>query len=151
MDMDYKLLLWCIYGGILIAALYIGYQKSVVGRLVRALIEKGCDSPENALTLEQLGLEKHARIRAALKPKSTLSHMISAVFPSTFDDTKNTFDFSATRFYLSDEKKEKAARYCSEGSFLLTLLFAVLGGLIIVLLGYILVPYLSTLFTELLS
>ena len=153
MDVDYKVILWCVYVGILIAALYTTYQKSVIGRLVHALFEKGCHSPETALTLAELGLADHKLIRNALKPKSTVSNLVSSVSESENGSApaKNGFDFSLARFYVSPEKKEKAARYEADGSSLLTLLFAVIGGLIIVLLGHLLVPYLTSLFTELLS
>ncbi len=153
MDFDYKLILWCVYAGILIAAVYICYQKTVIGRLVSTLLEKGCDSPETAMTLAELGLEKHLRIRTALKPRSTLSRLVLPISESIdgASPAKNTFDFSTTRFYLPVEKREKAKHYNRESSSLFTLLIAVIGGLILVVLGHLLIPYLSSLFTEILS
>ena len=150
MNIDYKFVLWCIYIGVVLASVYTYYQRNLVGRLVLALLEKECHSPESAATLADLGLERSVFIRKALRPSSVLSRFILAHHPNTNPDgKKSAFDFTTTRFYIPPEKKEKAVRYNRAGSTWLSVLLAVVGGLVFVLLGYLLIPYFSSLLNDL--
>lgn len=156
MDFDYKLILWCVYIGILIATVISCYQKNVSGRLLRALLAQGCDSPETAKTLTELRLDKAAGLRSALRPASALCRLVTAVVPKTDEmqektTKKRVFDFSSTRFYLSSDRSEKASAYLHTGTSWLMLLPVAIGGLIVVLLGYMFIPSLYTFFAELLS
>ena len=152
MDIDYRLILWCVYIGVLIAAVISCYQKSVSGRLLRALMAQSCNSPDAARTLTELGLDTVKGLRSALKPTRALCRLITAVSPEAESaENKRTFDFSVTKFYLSPAHEEKASAFLRTGISWLMLIPVAIGGLIVVLLGYMFIPSLYTLFAELLS
>ena len=158
MSLDYTVILWCVYAGIVLAALYAYYQKNLIGRLVRALLENTCDSPKSAKTLGELGLEKDVFVRNALHPKSTLTRLVSSTEEPVESQRirgrkqKPAFSFESARFYISPDKKDEAMlAYDHQGTTLLSLVFAIVGGLLIIAVGYYLVPYLSSLFTQIFS
>lgn len=58
--------------GIIIASAASVYNKRHLGALIRTMIEKDCMSPDNAMTLEELGYEKSIGIKNAVKSGGTL-------------------------------------------------------------------------------
>ena len=61
--MAFKLTVIGIYIGVIIASLCMYYNRHVLGALVRKLDADGCDSPENAKTLEALGFGKNIFVK----------------------------------------------------------------------------------------
>ena len=65
--------------GILLASFVIVFEKRVVGKFIRALLSRGANSPETALTLSDLGLEKSGFIKRELTRASVSRKLISVV------------------------------------------------------------------------
>ncbi|MBQ8357604.1 MAG: hypothetical protein IJX39_07330 [Clostridia bacterium] len=100
---------FCI--GILIAALYAFYQKSVPGAIVRSLLGAEALSPESAKTLAELGLERNPFIRFELKHNGMLRKVVFRA-PSGAEEEQNADtdapDPQADRFYIPEELKYRA-------------------------------------------
>lgn len=65
--------------GILFASFVIVFEKRVLGKFIRALLSRGANSPETALTLSDLGLEKSGFIKRELSRASVSRKLISVV------------------------------------------------------------------------
>ena len=61
-----ELLVWSVFLGLCIAVFVSVYQKRVPGALVRKLLEVGADSPQNAVTLTDIGMQNRFWIRHIL-------------------------------------------------------------------------------------
>lgn len=62
-----NMIIWGMYGGILIACLVGIYSKKYEGETVRRLLEHGVSTADNALTLSELGLKPTALRMHALR------------------------------------------------------------------------------------
>ena len=76
---DYKVLMigviaFCI--GILLASIGIVFNKRVLGGVVRACLQKEALSPERAMTLGELGFDKHPILRHAVRTNVSLRRVI---------------------------------------------------------------------------
>ena len=68
-----------IFGGIIIAAGVVLYDKNVLGNFVRKLINEDCMSPENAKTLEELGYARNGGVKSSLKSPNKLGRVVHSV------------------------------------------------------------------------
>ena len=59
--------LWCLWLGAVLATVYAWFRRRVYGKALNALIDKGADAPEKALTPAELGLSG-AALRALKSP-----------------------------------------------------------------------------------
>lgn len=76
--LNIKIIIFGIFGGVLLASLYMIYVKNVVGAFVRKLLAEGCLSEDRAKTLEELGFIKNPFVRLALRGSllaSTVMHV----------------------------------------------------------------------------
>jgi hypothetical protein len=62
-----EVIIWGMYGGILLACLISVYCKRYEGEIVRRLLEKEAKDADSALTLDELGLKNTALRRHALR------------------------------------------------------------------------------------
>lgn len=67
-----------LFVGIIATAIYTVYTKKILGKMVRKLIAAEAFSPENAKTLDELGLGKNYAVRSALKGY-TLGRVVSSL------------------------------------------------------------------------
>lgn len=132
----------------LVAALAATYQRSYLGALVRALYARECFDEAKAATLGELGLDKKRLLRFELsRPQTVLRKLVRYVGegePSYTDErgrvhyrTREVLDYENTRFYLPEGTRERAIiRFSGKGSdlksFLLTVLVAVVGGILLI-------------------
>lgn len=65
--------------GIWLASFVIVFEKRVVGRFVRSLLEKGAKDKDSALSLSDLGMEKKGFIKRELSRASVSRKLISVV------------------------------------------------------------------------
>lgn len=72
-------ILWAIYLGIVIASIISYLTRTVFGKLITALIEKGACSPESAVTVEEIGLKKSFFIKMGLKNHLNYKNMLVAI------------------------------------------------------------------------
>ena len=99
--------------GILLASLYMLYQKLVPGAIVRAILKAEAHTPESAKTLTELGLDKNPLYRFELRHNAALKKMVLRSLAQ--EPTENEAADKATadteqqeRFYISEEAKYRA-------------------------------------------
>lgn len=68
-----------LFLGVIVAAAMSLFQKRTLGDLVRALDREGCNSPESAKTLGDLGFLKNSAIRQDLRRGSSLRRVVRCV------------------------------------------------------------------------
>lgn len=71
-----RILIIGMFAGLIIALFTSVFNKRVLGDVVRAIIKKEAFSPEKALNLEELGFEKSAIIRLAVRKSTTLRRVV---------------------------------------------------------------------------
>ena len=74
-----QLIVWSLFIGVIIAALAGYFIKSKFGVFIRKLLENDINSPEKAVTLEELGLNKKIFIKLGLKSHSNYKNMLVAI------------------------------------------------------------------------
>lgn len=72
-------LIVCLFIGLLLASVLAIFNKRVLGDFVRAIARDDADSPERAMTLEQLGFRKNSAVRSALKRHGSLRRVVRCV------------------------------------------------------------------------
>ena len=130
---DALLITMLVYGicaGIVLAALYTLYQKSIPGELVRALIKAEATSPETAKSLGDLALPFVALLRFELAHNPVLTKTVLS-----------TGEGEMTRYYIPEELKYRAdERFEKKGNGLLSLLLTCLFSFALALLLFLLIP-----------
>ena len=126
------LTLWCVYVGILLVFFYLQYRRITLGKILRALIDAGCDSPETAKSAEELG------VRIGLfSEKDRLAVRISP-------------EGGVDKFYLPRERMKKAAYFLkASGGGPLRLFLVIVLAYFVLMFAYYFGPSLLTLFEEL--
>ncbi len=162
-----------IFIGALVAAVYSIYTKKILGEMVRKLIAAEAFSPEKSMTLEELGLSKNILIKHALKGY-TLGRVVNSIEKDEFITKTNearviyeenrkksakqgkripsfpepTFKIKPDEchYYIAEEKKYTAEmRFNANGSGYGTFFFVLLIASICVIIVYALLPQLLTL------
>ena len=125
------LLVYGICGGIVLAAIYTLYQKSVPGALVRALIGAGALSPETALPLSALDL----RLKKLLRFE--IAHNL--VLQKTLLQAEG--EGEEPRYYIPPEQKYRAeGRFEQKGNGLISLLLTVALAFGLAMLLFLIIP-----------
>lgn len=138
--MNVTFAVWTVLAGIGIAIVYLWYQRRFVGQFVRKLLEIDADSPETAVTAEELRCKMTPPLRLALREEGTLHEAVLKT------------DDKTPRYYIAPRKRDMLkAKYKNEDVGF----FAVLLGLcILVVVGIlftVLYPLLSQFLDGLLS
>ena len=124
------LLVYGICGGIVLAALYTLYQKSVPGALVRALLRANALSPEAALPLSQLDVPLKGLLRFELKHNLVLQKTVL-----------QTGEGSEACYYIPEEQKYRAeGRFEKKGNGVISLILTVGLAFILATLLFIIIP-----------
>jgi len=150
-EIDLSVYLICVFIGIVIAAVYAFYNKNILGSFVRRLLEEGCDSEENGLTLRELGFDKSSLVRFALRPTSSLTRVVE--FTSGEETAEGgekvkargrrspKTDLDSAVFYIPAEKAEKASRtYDSHGTTILSVALTIVVFFFVFVVSYFLLP-----------
>jgi len=151
-EIDFSVYLICIIIGVIAAASYAFYNKSILGGFVKRLIEEGCDSEENGLSLRELGYDKSGLVRFALRPESSLSRVVKRYAPAEAGASANgavrvngrrvsdtMLDKSV--FFIEEGSLEKAERtYVSHGTTVFSLVLTAIVFLFVMAASYFLIP-----------
>ena len=123
-------IIWPIILGVFIAVVIAYINKKTIGRLVDKLLAHPADSEDNAVTLDEIGFGKKGSIRYALRPSSTLSHIIMR----TEDG----------RFFIPEDQQYRAeAVYTQSRLSFLTIIFS---AIVLILAGSALLNALPKIF-----
>ena len=145
--MDFIFIIEAMIVGFVIASGYIYYNKTLLGSLVRRLLSEGCLNMQSAKTLSELGFAKNPFIKLSLRPGTSLCSIVSCADASFYEigkrsgGKKEKKDFSAFRFYVSEEKYSKAERmYEDSGVTALAVLATAIIFLIVAVICYFTLP-----------
>ncbi len=133
-----NIIVWSLFIGFIIAIGVTLYNKIVLGKLVRTLIEKHVTSPECALTLENVGA-KNPLIMLALRRGSSLRRVVHLVENSNETDTKE--NIANGKFYIPNECMHRASKvYDKPETSVFSVLLAIIAFLVIAMVAFIAIP-----------
>ena len=133
-----NIIVWSLFIGFIIAIGITLYNKIVLGKLVRALIEKGANSPENALTLGDVGAA-NPLIKLALRRGSSLRRVVRLAGESSEEKAKE--DIKAGKFYIPNECMRRASKvYDKPETSVFSVLLAIIAFMIIAMVAFIAIP-----------
>ena len=148
--LNIRIIIFSIFGGVLLASLYTIYVKNVIGAFVRKLLAEECLAEDQAKTLEELGFSKNFFVRQALKGSllaSTVMHVSGAGQGSANAEGARETDAAGgkceaqTRYYIKKEKKYVAEmRFNANGSGWPTFFFVLLVSVMCIFLIFAFLP-----------
>ncbi len=127
-----RIIVWAFFIGLSVAIFLAYFNKSVLGKAVRSIIEKNALSEERAMTLAELDIDKNPFIKHSIE-KGVLKRYIK----------KTDKDKPLAKYYIAENDRIQAElRYSNKG----TDLFVVIISLIILLMvAFVLAEYLPEL------
>lgn len=105
-----QLIVWSMFTGVVIATLAGYLIKSKFGAFIRKLLENGIDSPEKAITLEELGLQKKFFIKFGLRSHTNYKNMLVAITEDGKFYANNTYTAFPPAFKEFTVVKRKRSR-----------------------------------------
>lgn len=162
-----------IFIGVILAALYSIYTKKILGRFVRKLLADGVVTPEEAKTLDELGFTKNLAVIWGLKGY-TLGRVVNSIekdeFIKSTNEARQTYEANRKeaakhgkrlpsfpepkftkkvrecKYYIAEKNKYTAEmRFNDNGSGYGTFFFVLLIAFICVIIVYALLPQILTL------
>lgn len=146
-----EMVIWCMFIGLMLAAISMFYQKKVIGSFVRALLSANASDQTTAKTLMDLGFARSYPVRSALRKGGALRKLVWET-DDNFLENENGIKYSArqtpmdvntARFYISEENRIRAElRYSAKGSDVFML---IITALVFLMIAYLAVTYLPDL------
>ena len=134
-----ELVIWSIFIGVSIGVFAVFYTRRILGAFIRKLLEKNCTSPENALSIEELGFASNFFVKSSLKSG------ILKLFVLT-DKNCPPSDLKTDKLYIPESKKHGAElRFSGKDTDVFGIIIALA---IFVALAYamtLIIPYVMTL------
>ena len=129
--------------GFIAGSIIMLYNKRSVGKLVRAIIERGANSPATAVTLGDLGVRPRGSLR---DPASPVRRLID-VAPEKEGDPPNrrltASEVSTARFYIPEENRVRAEiRYDAKNT---TVPIVIIGIIAVGVTAYLCIRYIPVL------
>ena len=88
---------------IIVASFVVTINRGVYGTLITRLNANRCHTPETAMTLKELGIEKNAAVRSALRAGSVYKGLV-------FCPAKDEYDVAAMRERIAAKESGAAAK-----------------------------------------
>ena len=102
--------LTAFFVGIILACLVMLYQIKVPGRMVRALLAAGADSPERAITAAEAGFRREWLLRFLFSPNAALAKYVGVLPEGEIRRGKKPRPrYADARYYLFPQTRERAA------------------------------------------
>ncbi|MFA6947360.1 MAG: hypothetical protein WCQ72_00085 [Eubacteriales bacterium] len=153
--MTLELVIWSLFVGVVIGAVATVYIKRILGSFVRRLLESEATAPECAKTLDEAGLSRNFIIRGAVTGalRGGKYHGVVQLAPQfsaeSSDGRIKARDITQMKFYIPQERVWRAGEmYDAKGSSIITALIAILTFLIVALISFQVIPYLTTLISD---
>lgn len=116
--MTVPMIVWTVYIGIALGTILSYYNKAILGKAIRALLEREVFGEDKALTAEELGFSRNFFILNSIR-RGVLERFV------------HTVEGEPKRYYLIEEERHRAElRYSNKG----TDLFVVVVALVIFLI-----------------
>lgn len=140
-----EVLVWGMFAGIMIGVIISTFDKLFCLRMVKALLERGAQTPEAALPLNALDIKGKWYLRGALKEGKPLRKMLA--IPETAAEIKKAAEIP---FYLPEEKRFQAENRYENGRHpIMTMFLCGILLLVTVLFVLFIVPELLTMLDNL--
>lgn len=146
-----EMVIWCIYIGLMIAVIFMFYQRQVIGAFVRALLKADAADAASAKTLNDLGFSKNYPVRNALRKGGVLRKLVWESEDNYIENENGVLisarqkpmDVNTARFYINDDNRIRAElRYSAKGSDIFML---IITALVALMLAYLAVTFLPDL------
>lgn len=138
-------LVWGMFAGVMIGATFATVDKLFCHRMVSALVQRGAQTPESALSLTELDIKGKWYLRWALREGKPLRKML--VIPETMTGKTRTAEIP---FYLPEENRFKAENRFQNGRRpIMSLILCGIALLLTVFFVLFIVPELLTMLDNL--
>lgn len=146
-----ELVIWCMYVGLMLASVFMYYQKKVIGAFVRALLKEQAHDKQSAKTLVDLGFSKNGAVRSALRGSGALRKLVWETEDNYVENESGVMisarekplDVNTGRFYIPEDKRIRAElRYSDKGTDIFML---IITALVFLMIAYLAVNYLPNL------
>ncbi|MBP3685598.1 MAG: hypothetical protein J6J21_01065 [Clostridia bacterium] len=151
---DARWIFGAFFLAVAIFAFYTYYHKTVLGRLVRAILNSGAESPETAKTFAELDLVPTPAYERALLGSGSLSHIVSFVgtVPKKArilgqSNQQATETLSVLALYVSPERRRKAQSIYSAEQSIAAPIAVTAAALVLTVVLVLLFPQISALFS----
>ena len=137
-------MLWSAFLAVLGVLLYLFYRRFTFGAALKLLLERGCTSPESALSGRELTKKKHI-----LKALGNQDRLVVKILPETGEtestpepgNKKSDLLRQTTRYYIPEDRQKKAAYFFKASSGKIwQIVLAVLGLYLALVVLYYLLP-----------
>ena len=151
-----ELVVWALFIGFSIALFLALFSKRYMGNFVMALIAKGADNPEKAMTLKELGFGRNFFVKRALLGKSAYSGLVfeqgedvKIEGDSVIPVIRRKVDFESARFYIPRVLKPRAeVRFERKGTHIMALLVGIVVFFVLSMLAIAYMPEIMSLFHD---
>lgn len=138
-----NIIVWSLFIGFIIAVGATLYNKLVLGRVVRTLIEKQAHTPESALPADEIGAN-NPFIRFALRRGSSLRRVVHTTLDT--DTAEAKLDVEGAKFYVPSESRRRAEIvYGSPETSVFSVLLAIVAFLILAMVAFLIIPNITQL------
>lgn len=128
--------------GMICALIGSFYSNYCLGTFVQKLIHQGADSPENAKTLYELGIENRPLLVRSLREGSVLRKTVQVTEIDTNAINMSDKNSAAQRYYIPAEKQELAKkRYKVKGNGITSLILSIIVITLILMVLLIFGPW----------
>lgn len=156
------IIIWGIYAGFVIAGIMSYYNKNYLGAVVRALVKKGANAPDKALTFSEAGIKAGVLRCRAVFGDDPLSKYIKIANPKEAElplkeenafmrglrkffgrERKKKYSADKTKLYVLEEKRIQAElRYSAKGTSLPIIIIGAVLAFILAVVVINCIPYL---------
>lgn len=128
--------------GMICAIIGSFYSNFYLGSFVKKLIDAGADSPENARSLYDLGIENKAMLERSLREGSVLRKTVCVAEIDTNGINMADKNSTAQKYYIPQESQERATkRFNVKGNGIISLIISILALTVILILLLIFGPW----------
>lgn len=144
-----ELVIWCMFIGLVLASIFMFYQKKVIGAFVRALLNAQASDSSSAKTLNELGFARNFPVRSALRGGGALRKLVWEMGDNYLENENGVkysarqtpLDVNTARFYITEENRIRAElRYNDKGTDIFMLIITVLVFLMVAYLAATYLP-----------
>ena len=139
----FRLVIFFAWIGMIFAIIGSFYSNYYLGRFVNRLIESGADSPENAKSLYELGIDNQPLLERSLREGSVLRRTV--LVADIDKDTINMADknSASNKYYIPTEAQPTAQRrFKTKGNGIVSLVLSIVAITLILLLMLVFGPWL---------
>lgn len=127
------LILYPMLIGLIIGVMVVLFNKQVIGKLVKKLLDDKISTDGTAKTLEELGFGKSRTLKFLLRDGTTLRKMVKTA--------ENDGKTSAPRYYIPEDCAYRAeVTYNPDGSSVITVVIAIIMFAALTLIMMTLIP-----------